>query len=66
MGKQHKITEADIHMKKLEWNKKLMTATFQSQSRTQHEFAFRNRSGAPEVGKYTPKMDFVDRYVPQQ
>tara|TARA_B110000285_G_C15063244_1_gene583593 strand:+ start:118 stop:282 length:165 start_codon:yes stop_codon:yes gene_type:complete len=28
VGKQHKITESDIHMKKLEWNKNVMTAAF--------------------------------------
>jgi hypothetical protein len=52
-----------MHLKRLEWNKLNMTANFSAQSRAQHDFAFRSRTNAPEIGKYTPKMDFVDKYV---
>ena len=41
-------------MKKLERNKKTLTANFVGPSREKVEYIYRNKTNAPEVGKYTP------------
>jgi hypothetical protein len=52
-------------MKKLEKNKKHLTANFIGPSRDKVNFIFRNKTNAPEVGKYTPLNSVIDRNVPK-
>ena len=46
-------------------NKKKCTSSFQAVSRDGRNFAFRNKTGAPEVGKYNPMTRAVEANVPK-
>lgn len=52
-------------MKKLEKNKKTLTANFIGPSRKKVDFMFRNKTNAPEVGKYTPNNTITYKNVPK-
>ena len=42
-------------------HKKNCTGNFITTSRDQHQFAFRNKTDPPDVGKYNPRMNSVDK-----
>lgn len=48
----------------LEKNKKNLTANFTGPSRERVNFIFRNKTNAPEVGKYTPLSTIIDKNIP--
>jgi hypothetical protein len=45
----------------MEYNKKNFTSNFISTTRDQHQHIFRNKTQPPDVGKYNPRMESVDK-----
>ena len=44
----------------MEMNKKYLSSNFTVTSRDEHQFIFRNKTNAPDLGKYNPRMNSVD------
>ena len=60
-GGKSKITEKDVQQKMLEENKKNCSSFFNCTSREQHQYIFRNKTQPPDIGKYNPRMESVDK-----
>ena len=41
-------------------NKKHLSSNFTVTTRDEHQFIYRNKTNAPELGKYNPRMHSVD------
>jgi hypothetical protein len=63
-GGKGKITEKEVQLKLLEENRKNFSSNFITTSREQHQHTFRNKTMPPDIGKYNPRMESVDKKTP--
>ena len=63
-SKKSNITDKEIESKINELYRKNCSGNFKFTSRDQHEFAFRNKTNPPDIGKYNPRLDNVEKKSP--
>jgi len=61
LGKNASVSNKDVQDKLMEINKKNFSSNFTSTSRDRRQFIFRNKTDPPELGKYNPRMNSIDK-----